>query len=93
MSDFVDSLPKAGVLNEEQAVLIWLAKWRGESLDYLLARFGIDEATVRKVWNRELFPGAEQHALKTVWESDPDLARQMQLSMPGLKQQVATQPL
>ena len=91
MSSFLDSIPSAGSLNEEQAVQIWLAKWRGESIDYLLARFGIDENTVQKVWNCELFPGARQHALKTVWESDPELAQHMQLSAPGLEPQISDQ--
>ncbi len=84
MSNFTSPIAPAKTLNEEQAVSIWLAKWRGESVDYLLARFGISEATIHKIWNNELFPDARQQALRAVWESDPDLAQQMRLSMPQL---------
>ena len=85
MSGFLDSIPKAGSLNEERAASIWLAKWRGESIDYLTARYGVDEAEIEKVWRNELFPGSQERALSTLWQTDPELARQMQLSAPQLE--------
>ncbi|WP_092159815.1 hypothetical protein [Bosea sp. CRIB-10] len=62
------------LLTNEDAVEIWLLKWKGEYIKRISAQFDIDPRRIYEILTEEKFPGSRLEALNRFRRDLPSLA-------------------
>ncbi|MCO6386889.1 hypothetical protein [Aliihoeflea sp. 40Bstr573] len=61
--------------SDKQAKDIWKARWRGEAVQSLVARYGENPFRFYEVWSEERNEGSRKAAYQELMTEDPSLAK------------------
>lgn len=66
-------LKPPGIVNETDAVDIWIARWLRVRRIEILRRYGCDPRRLYEIWEGRRFPEAQERAMKLFQERYPEL--------------------
>ena len=68
------------ILTTEDAVDVWLARWKQETIQSLCSRFQIDPRRAYEIWKEEKFVGSRLLALERLRSEAPSVAARVNTS-------------